>query len=248
MASRSPTSTRGWRARTSTCEGAPPAQLASPPNDIEARCPAPGLFHGSAEEGAAFRQKKCRAIGPGSYSILPHAWRNHLPEGNSWSHHTSLGGGSDEADQQPAAYMQCTTRLCKKHSCRSAMHIPQGAPPRSARLGDLAGNLAPLTGEVPDFTPLRQPVAGVPCRRAKQAAQPLPALSARRARAPVVTLRLVSKFAVQQEAEPGGPPLVGPALGLGQQEVAEHGYARGVLQLGRIDEIGVETRHLRLRE
>ena len=173
MPNRSPTSTRGWRARTSTCEGAPPAQLASPPNDIEARCTAPGLFHGSAGEGAAFRQKKCRAIGPGSYSILPHAWRNHLPEGNSWSHHTSLGGGSDEADQQPVAYMQCTTRLCKKHSCRSAMHIPQGGAVSPAQGPVSAGNLARMAGEMPGFWPLRKPVAGLPfCPRRQGVARP----------------------------------------------------------------------------
>ena len=47
------------------------------------------------------------------FDFATHRWRNHLPEGNSWSHQTSLGGGSDEADQQPVAYMQCTTCLCK---------------------------------------------------------------------------------------------------------------------------------------
>lgn len=66
-------------------------------------------------------QKKSRVRRPGSYLILPPRWRNHLPEGNSWSHITSLGGGSDEADQQPVAYMQCTSRLFKKQSCNADM-------------------------------------------------------------------------------------------------------------------------------
>jgi hypothetical protein len=74
-------------------------------------------------EGAALQAKKCRVRRPGSYLILPLSWRNHLPEGNSWSHHTSLGGGSDEADQQPVAYMQCTTCLFKKQCCIADMHF-----------------------------------------------------------------------------------------------------------------------------
>ena len=65
MASRSPISTRIWRARSSTCEGR--ASGFPRPNAREARCAAPGLF-ACRPSG----QKKCRVRRPGSYLILPH--------------------------------------------------------------------------------------------------------------------------------------------------------------------------------